>query len=699
MHRTILGKVSLAPKGEYSPNTAYTALDVVSYGGSSWLALKDVTGVEPAEGDDWMLLAQKGDQGEQGIQGIQGIQGETGGPGPTGPQGASFTRLEKTAGTGAPGTIDTYTAYNSEGQEAGTVQVYQGMDGTGAGDFKADGTVPMTGDLQMAQHKVNGLADATEDGDAVNKGQMDAGLAERADLTLSNLSNRQKALRNIGGRPNRNLLRNWYFAGGGTPGRFPINSKGKMSYTGLVPIIDSWGFSAGDLTLTITDNGIQVSLPSGISGRQYISQKTLYSLEGKTLTFSMLTQNNELITGTAVFPAASYSDIASIPDVCDIRLFNFSDGTDGIYIILDVGATVSIVAAKLELGSTQTLAYQDEDGAWQLFETPDYATEYVRCASYDDDGGYLGPVRGLGLRVNRNLLDNWYFVGGGSQQGGGQFPINQRGETSYPSGANGYYIDRWTKDAAVDITLSADGLIITTETAGSRATSQEMENVSQFIGKVLTLSVLAQGTGAVNLGYNDGSKSVYQGETPVSSSLTLISYTFTVPAELSGFRAIIRSVINDTSHSILLIAAKLELGPTQTLAYQDEDGNWQLFETPDYVEELAKCQRYLQVVGAGDGGNYFSIGYGMAFSTTFVRIPLYLPEVLREVVPTISFTGNLQLCHGSDLFDVTEIALDTTNSLNMVSIRANSNGLTLGELYQLRAKNDLTVKIVISAEL
>ena len=39
-------------------------------------------------------------------------------------------------------------------------------------------------------------------------------------------------------------------------------------------------------------------------------------------------------------------------------------------------------------------------------------------------------------------------------------------------------------------------------------------------------------------------------------------------------------------------AVKLELGNHQTLAYQDEDGAWQLFETPDYGEELAKCQRY-----------------------------------------------------------------------------------------------------------
>lgn len=44
---------------------------------------------------------------------------------------------------------------------------------------------------------------------------------------------------------------------------------------------------------------------------------------------------------------------------------------------------------------------------------------------------YQKALRNIGGRPNRNLLDNWYFVGGGSQQGGGQFPINQRGETSY----------------------------------------------------------------------------------------------------------------------------------------------------------------------------------------------------------------------------------------------------------------------------
>lgn len=151
-------KAYTTPRGAYDPETAYTLLDVVGYGGASFLALQDVQGVAPSDdGIHWMALAEKGDQG------------------------ASFTRLEKTAGTGAPGTTDTYTAYNSEDQAAGTIQVYNGMDGLGSGDFKADGTVPMTGNLQMGSHKITGVADGTDPADGVSKGQMDTAIGGKLD--------------------------------------------------------------------------------------------------------------------------------------------------------------------------------------------------------------------------------------------------------------------------------------------------------------------------------------------------------------------------------------------------------------------------------------------------------------------------------------------------------------------------------------
>lgn len=101
------------------------------------------------------------------VIGPRGIQGEVG------PTGASVDRIERTSGTGAPGTTDTYTVYLTNGQTGGTFQVYNGSNGTGSGDFMADGSVPMTGDLQMGGHKITNLAEPTDNTDAASKEYVD----------------------------------------------------------------------------------------------------------------------------------------------------------------------------------------------------------------------------------------------------------------------------------------------------------------------------------------------------------------------------------------------------------------------------------------------------------------------------------------------------------------------------------------------
>lgn len=67
-----LGKVSVTPRGVYSPSTAYSRLDIVSYGGSAFIVLRDVQGVTPVDGADYKLLASKGDKGDKGDTGSQG---------------------------------------------------------------------------------------------------------------------------------------------------------------------------------------------------------------------------------------------------------------------------------------------------------------------------------------------------------------------------------------------------------------------------------------------------------------------------------------------------------------------------------------------------------------------------------------------------------------------------------------------------
>ena len=50
---------------------------------------------------------------------------------------------------------------------------------------------------------------------------------------------------------------------------------------------------------------------------------------------------------------------------------------------------------------------------------------------------------------------------------------------------------------------------------------------------------------------------------------------------------------NSSGQEIIVMACKVELGPVQTLAHQDAEGNWILNDAPpNFQQELAKCQRY-----------------------------------------------------------------------------------------------------------
>lgn len=53
-----ISKVTITPKGAWDAESVYSRLDAVTYGGDSWLVLTEgVTGVLPAEGEDYTLLA------------------------------------------------------------------------------------------------------------------------------------------------------------------------------------------------------------------------------------------------------------------------------------------------------------------------------------------------------------------------------------------------------------------------------------------------------------------------------------------------------------------------------------------------------------------------------------------------------------------------------------------------------------------
>ena len=182
--------------------------------------------------------------------------------------------------------------------------------------------------------------------------------------------------------------------------------------------------------------------------------------------------------------------------------------------------------------------------------------------------------------INPNLLDNWYFIGGGSQQGGGQLPINTRGSQSY-LGIQ-YTIDRWrTTNSNTTVSLDSNGLTISASSGSFPYLRQPIANVKELLGKKVTLSVLQP----------SGLKFITE-TLPSSNPSGTNAY-----ANIDGivdilYQSGVWSVrFKSTSGgSNTFIAVKLELGDTQTLAY-NVNGSWVVTEIPQYGEERMRCFR------------------------------------------------------------------------------------------------------------
>lgn len=235
-------------------------------------------------------------------------------------------------------------------------------------------TLGADGKLDEAQRPTTDAAPTEDSTNPVQSGGVYTALAGKADLTLSNLSNRQKALRNIGGRPNRNFLDNACFAGGGSQqggGQLPINQRGQTSYPSMTHAMDRWIASLVELQ----SDGVYFSAVNAYM-TQKLEQALKNFLEGKNVTASVLLSDNSLITGSLVYEQSpqnqKYFAAGNVHLVVD---------TEG-NIVIWAAQAAKAVAAKLELGTTQTLAYQDEEGNWQLFEKPDYGEELAKCKRY-----------------------------------------------------------------------------------------------------------------------------------------------------------------------------------------------------------------------------------------------------------------------------------------------------------------------------
>ena len=296
----------------------------------------------------------------------------------------------------------------------------------------------------------------------------------------------------------------------------------------------------------------------------------------------------------------------------------------------------------------------------------------------------------VGTFVRPNLLDNWYF----------EKPVNQRdghislqgvpvyndaactsligyqievAVTCIKSGTNyerringhgggfvkaedvvrgytgtGYTFDRWKRFTNTGATTQNDGYISVVGREDNLDQICDESLYKSLRGKVVTLSILARGTLSI---VSEDFANSYQFAQIRSENFTVAAKTITVRGDADRF---IFHIQPQGDSACDIIAAKLELGSTQTLAHREGD-KWVLNEVPEYGEQLRRCLRHDYIIGS-DSQNC-PIGIGTAYSNDGVVCVIQLPEYMRTN-PAVVLSGEVQI-----RFSKTQI-LTATSVLN-----------------------------------
>lgn len=300
----------------------------------------------------------------------------------------------------------------------------------------------------------------------------------------------------------------------------------------------------------------------------------------------------------------------------------------------------------------------------------------------------------LGAGVRPNLLDNAYFVGGGSQQGSGQLPINQKGKTSYADSVYAYTIDRWKASSALSALLDDDYVQISAAGTTGWFEQFNVDLIDKLAGKTVTISALLY----------DGTLLSASGTLPETepSGNTLVASAFS--DGLNGIRFYRRPNDLDfqfqveTGSQLQPVAAKLEEGEGQTLAYQDSTGAFHLLPQPesDYATQLLRCQRHYEQT------NYF-VFYASALNATEIQFGgSYQFKAEKRIMPTIIVNPTplqeLQVRDAETGILVSGCTLQVPTSYNkgMLCPRILSDNFVQGKLYRIHLPDNA---YLVSAEL
>jgi len=153
----------------------------------------------------------------------------------------------------------------------------------------------------------------------------------------------------------------------------------------------------------------------------------------------------------------------------------------------------------------------------------------------------------------------------------------------------------------------------------------------------------------------------------------------------------VTSIVDSTDRTFFITGLQMEIGSQVTP-----------FEHRSFGEELALCQRYLNIFGKTEtGNNYENFGTVVAFGTGNGerRMQMTMPTTMRAI-PTVTHSGAFA-CLGQVVFGSSpSIGLADGGSRTIIGLNlTGTQGDTLGDVSPFRSNNDADAFISFDAEL
>lgn len=387
-------------------------------------------------------------------------------------------------------------------------------------------------------------------------------------------------------------------------------------------------------------------------------------------------------------------------------------------------------------------ALETKMAAWIDQQPTTYYTHQYSGEEIDESVGVTQDT--VPTLVRPNLLDNWYFGRPVDQRRGmvalqgttvyrdveltiTQGTVNEVAMPAYKVtsqaysfvGADGvtyyvraedvvrgytgswlYAIDRWFLGGEPsNIMMITNGGIHISYTTPGWNVIQKLKNVL-CKGKTYTFSAVYKSTLPFRLVVTWGDNKYFFNEgSPATSEWALATITGTVPNDAEiAYEQVTFQQLGVVAGTMDIKAAKLELGPTQTLAHREGD-KWVLNEIPDYGEQLRRCQRYCVDITPSLTFNTMYSGF---LSTAGCDFLVPIPVTLRE-----SGSAPVVICNPAE-WQVAVVAANAYFTPTSISVSQTASGAVMlrclfsnslpGQHCDLRKAVD-SAKLILSKEL